>query len=144
MSEIDDFRPRIQNWGRVYRNRFKRSQSPLAIVLHDLQMQSGRGSAPVSSGLPALDYEDAALLDSCAVKLDPSRLEVLRIEYLDWHTSMTYDTQQDAKRAERVRMRRMGVQSRRYWKAFVVDAETALMRLVQSKEASLTTGDDGV
>ena len=137
MSELDDFRPRIRNWGRVYRNRFHRSQSPLAVVLHDLQMQAGRGSAPVSEGLPSLDYQDAALLDSCALKLDRNRLEVLRIEYLDGHTSMTYDTAADARRAEHLKARKAGVQSRRYWMAFVVDAEAALMRLVQSREAAL-------
>ena len=139
MTELDAFRPRIVNWARAFRNRRHIGSSPLYQVMRQLQMQAGTPSpAPVSEPGIRIDWKDASLLDQCALRLSPARLDVLRIAYLDRVSTEDFDTDKDFKRAEHKRARLVGLKSSRHWRAFLQDAEMALMDRVHTTENALT------
>ena len=143
MTELDAFRPRIINWARAYRDRTARAQSPLAVVLHNLKMQAGSGAAVVIDELSGrIDQKDADLLDSCAKRLPRDHLRVLRIAYLERRTTLDYETEQDARRADHARARRLGLASGRQWRRLLAEAEEALMLRVHSVEACLDNCPD--
>jgi hypothetical protein len=134
--ELQAFRPRIWNWARAFRNRLHRGQSPLAAVMRELAMRAGaKAPNPIPDDMYCkIDYKDADLLDQCALKLSRERLDILRIEYLDTHSTLDYETDSDCRRAMRSRARAMGLKSSRYWKEFLLDAENALMLRVHAVE----------
>lgn len=134
--ELDAFRPRIRNWARALRNRAPRCTSPTYEVMRRLMMQAGgEGPAPVIERGERIDLEDARLLDSCALRLGEERLAILRREYLDVRTTLDSETLQDVKRAEHKRARLCGLRSAQEWRAFLLDAERALMNRVHAVEA---------
>jgi hypothetical protein len=141
--ELDAFRPRIKNWARAVRNRIRRGTSPTYEVMHILQMQAGNDApAPVIEGCPRIDNADAQLLDQCALRLSPDRLNVLRREYLDVRTTLDYENVGDAKRAEYRRARLCGLRSANEWRIFLRDAERALMIRVHSVESCMESAND--
>lgn len=143
MTELDAFRPRIINWARAYRDRSSRAQSPLAVVLHDLKMRAGtNGPAEVLDECGRIDQRDADLLDGCAKRLPRDHLRVLRMAYLERRTTLDYETEQDARRADHVRARRLGLESGRQWRRLLFDAEEALMLRVHSVESCLDNCPD--
>jgi hypothetical protein len=144
MTELDAFRPRIINWARAYRDRSSRAQSPLAVVLHDLKMRAGtNGPAEVLDELSGrIDQRDADLLDGCAKRLARDHLRVLRMAYLERRTTLDYETEQDARRADHVRARRLGLESGRQWRRLLFEAEEALMLRVHSVETCLDNCPD--
>lgn len=136
--DLEAFRPRIRNWARAMRNREPRGTSITYEVMRRLAMQAGNDApAPVSEGSERIDLEDAQLLDRCALRLGEERLAILRREYLDVRTTLDCETLQDVKRAEHKRARLCGLRSAKEWRAFLLDAERALMIRVHSVEQSL-------
>jgi len=137
MTELDDFRPRIRNWSRAFRNRRRQGTSPLEAVLRELRKQAGVVESWPDDPHPGrIDYKDADLLDQCALRLSRDRLDVLRIEYLDRSPGI-YESEQDARIAERRKSRLLGLKSSKWWRSFVTDAETGLMILVHNAEDHL-------
>lgn len=134
MSELDDFRPRIQNWARIYRDRIGRMQSPLAVVLHNLQLLKGDQKAGEDDGCAPRDEADADFIEACYARLDVSRRKVLKVAYLDARTSETYEECTDLKRAEQRKARLLGLHRTRDYRTFLIDAETALMDRVHAAE----------
>lgn len=134
MSELDDFRPRIQNWARIYRDRIGRMQSPLAVVLHNLELLKGDPKAEVDDECAPKDEADANLVECCYARLDASRRKVLKVAYLDARTSETYEECTDLKRAEQRKARLLGLHRTRDYRTFLIDAETALMDRVHAAE----------
>ncbi|HBZ59215.1 MAG TPA: hypothetical protein DEO49_08770, partial [Sutterella sp.] len=124
--------------------RYHRAQSPLAIVLRDLQMRAGnKALPPASKALRPYDSEDADLLDRCALRLRRDQLDVLRIAYLDRHTALDYETAEDAWRSEKKKAR-IAHCSVRFWRQLVREAETELMRRVQSQEEKVADKEGDV
>lgn len=144
MSELDAFRPRIINWARAYRDRAPRAQSPMAIVLHDLKMRAGSAVAPdpLDAYSGRIDQADADLLDACAKQLSRDHLRVLRMAYLEKRTTLDYEDESDAKRADHNRARRLGLSSGRAWRRVLFEAEEALMLRVHSVESCLDNCPD--
>lgn len=131
MSELDDFRPRIRNWARAFRDKPRRGRSPLDIVLHELKVQHGitEGSDPV---VERIDQQDAQFVDSCVVKLDQSRIAILRLGYLT--RAQTFEEEADIRKAEYHRARSLGFKSAKEWRMVLQDAEEALMYKVHQRE----------
>jgi hypothetical protein len=104
--------------------------------MRELAMRAGaKAPNPIPDDMYCkIDYRDADLLDQCALKLSRERLDILRIEYLDTHSTLDYETDSDCRRAMRSRARAMGLKSSRYWKEFLLDAENALMLRVHAVE----------
>lgn len=144
VKELDDFRPRIRNWARVYKNRFRRMQSPLATVLHNLKLLYGTPT-PDEDATERVDEVDAAFIDSCFLKLSESRRKVLYFAYIDARASETFDSASDMKRAEKVKARILGLRITRDYRELLQDAEMALMDRVHATEEllALTSEDEG-
>ena len=146
MSELDDFRPRILNWSRLYRNRFRREQSPLAAILDTLKLMKGDPRMLSSEARVRLDQADADLLMACYMRLDADRRKILFVAYLDRHCTETYECMRDEKRAEYIKALKVGCSSSKDYRYFLKDAETALMDVVHRVEdkTQLDFSDSGV
>lgn len=122
MSELDDFRPRIRNWARVYRDKFIRHESNLMMVIRTLQRYGAEHGDPVpEEEKPAPpDTEDALFIDTCITRLrrrspDFERMfPVLKAEYLTKYSVEDYETTQDIVEARRIRARYARVFDRDY------------------------------
>lgn len=149
MSELDDFRPRIRNWARVYKDHFGRQQSPLAIVLRTLKEMRRRAENedPSKEDLleaeerqerevrrAAIDEADADFIDQCVLRLEADRRKVLYVAYLDPRASETFEATQDAAQADRVKAHLLGCSRTKDFKYFLTDAEKALMYKVRTAE----------
>lgn len=139
MSELDDFRPRILNWAREYRDRRGSVQSPLAILLATLKLYDTDRKLQLpqegsSDHIPAIDKADAEFVESCFARLDASRRKVLRVAYLEPSSSEAFAACSDLKRRERLRARQLGLCRSSDYRRFLEDAETALMNTVHIAE----------
>lgn len=135
MSELDDFRPRIFNWAKIYKNRFSRAQSPLAVVLHNLWLLKGDPkNLQTKEGRARLDEADADFIDHCVLRLSKDRRRVLYVAYLDRKAAETYETTLDRDHAEKTKARILGCSLYGY-KIFLRDAENELMQVVKLVEA---------
>lgn len=135
MSELDDFRPRIFNWARIYKNRFSRAQSPLAVVLHNLEVLKGDPKKiQTEEGRAQIDEADADLIDHCVLRLSKDRRRVLYVAYLDRKAAETYETTEDQHQADKVKAHKLGCTLWGY-KIFLRDAENELMQVVKLVEA---------
>lgn len=122
MSELDDFRPRIRNWARVYRDKFIRHESNLMMVIRVLQRYGAERGDPVpEEEKPAPpDTEDALFIDTCITHLrrkspDFERLfPVLKAEYLTKYSVEDYEEVKDIAEARRIRARYARVFDRDY------------------------------
>lgn len=122
MSELDDFRPRIRNWARVYRDKFVRQESNLMMVIRVLQRYGAEHGDPVpEEEKPAPpDTEDALFIDTCITRLrrkspDFERLfPVLKAEYLTKYSVEDYEEVKDIAESRRVRARYARVFDRDY------------------------------
>lgn len=136
MAEIDDFRPRIRNWARVYRDRFIRFESNLMMLIRALKRLDQ--TATSSSSRPP-DYEDAEFLDDCILALRQRAPDfeavfpVLKAEYLTRYSNETFETTSDEKKATRCRARYADTFVWRYNDS-LRQAEIILMRYVKQKE----------
>ena len=122
MSELDDFRPRIRNWARVYRDRLYRQESNLMMAIRALRRYGAQHGNPVpEEEKPALpDTEDALFIDTCITRLrrkspDFERLfPVLEAEYLTKYSVEDYEEVKDIAEARRIRARYARVFDRDY------------------------------
>lgn len=122
MSELDDFRPRIRNWARVYRDRLDRQESNLMMAIRALQRYGAQHGNPVpEEEKPAPpDTEDALFIDTCITRLrrkspDFERLfPVLEAEYLTKYSVEDYEEVKDIAEARRIRARYARVFDRDY------------------------------
>ena len=122
MSELDDFRPRIRNWARVYRDRLDRQESNLMMAIRALRRYGAQHGNPVpEEEKPALpDTEDALFIDTCITRLrrkspDFERLfPVLEAEYLTKYSVEDYEEVKDIAEARRIRARYARVFDRDY------------------------------
>lgn len=122
MSELDDFRPRIRNWARVYRDRLDRQESNLMMAIRALQRYGAQHGNPVpEEEKPAPpDTEDAFFIDTCITHLrrkspDFERLfRVLEAEYLTKYSVEDYEEVKDIAEARRIRARYARVFDRDY------------------------------
>ena len=93
MAEIDDFRPRIRNWARVYRDRFIRFESNLMMLIRALKRLDQ--TAPTEPRIQP-DLTDAEFLDDCILALRQRAPDfeavfpVLKAEYLTRYSNETY------------------------------------------------------
>lgn len=138
-SELDDFRPRIINWAREYRDRRGGVQSPLAVLLANLRLYDtdSKLKLPQEDGNEermAIDKADSAFVESCFARLDASRRKVLRVAYLEPSSSEAFAACSDLKRRERLRARQLGLCRSSDYRRFLEDAETALMNTVHIAE----------
>lgn len=144
MSELDAFRPRILNWARLYRNRFRRMQSPLAKVLDTLKLLRGDPKMFTQADLIRLDQADADLVNACYMQLTEDRRRVLFVAYLDRHCAETYEECSDLRRAEIIKAQKVKCVRVKDYRAFLADAERALMERVHAVEdANLTNERNG-
>ncbi len=135
MTELDEFRPRIINWARIYKNRFTRAESPLAVVLHNLEMLKGDpNKLKTYEGRARLDEADADFIDHCVLRLSKDRRRVLCVAYLDRKAAETYETTLDRDHAEKTKARILGCTLYGY-RIFLRDAENELMQVVKLVEA---------
>lgn len=136
MSELDDFRPRIRNWARVYRNRFIRQESSLMMIIRALE-DVNNVQKPEKNPTPNL--RDAEFIDKCILELRNSSVifardyAVLKAEYLTGFSSETFENTYDAKKATKFRARYAQVFEFMY-DEILNRIETQLMRYVQKKE----------
>ena len=122
MSELDDFRPRIRNWARVYRDRLDRQESNLMMAIRALQRYGAQHGNPVpEEEKPAPpDTEDALFIDTCITRLrraspDFERMfPVLEAEYLTKYSVEDYEEVKDIAEARRIRARYARVFDRDY------------------------------
>ena len=122
MSELDDFRPRIRNWARVYRDKFVRQESNLMMVIRALRRYGAEHGNPVpEEERPAPpDTEDALFIDTCITRLrrrspDFERMfPVLKAEYLTKYSAEDYEEVKDIAEARRIRARYARVFDRDY------------------------------
>ena len=122
MSELDDFRPRIRNWARVYRDKFVRHESNLMMVIRALRRYGAEHGNPVpEEERPAPpDTEDALFIDTCITRLrrqspDFERMfPVLKAEYLTKYSVEDYEEVKDIAEARRIRARYARVFDRDY------------------------------
>ena len=122
MSELDDFRPRIRNWARVYRDKFVRQESNLMMVIRALRRYGAEHGNPVpEEERPAPpDTEDALFIDTCITRLrrqspDFERMfPVLKAEYLTKYSVEDYEEVKDIAEARRIRARYARVFDRDY------------------------------
>lgn len=139
MAEIDDFRPRIRNWARVYRDRFIRFESNLMMLIRALKRLDQ--TAPTEPRIQP-DLKDAEFLDDCILALRKRAPDfeavfpVLKAEYLTRYSNETFETTSDEKKATRSRARYADIFVWRYDEA-LAKAENILMRYVAQKESHL-------
>ena len=122
MSELDDFRPRIRNWARVYRDKFVRHESNLMMVIRALRRYGAEHGNPVpEEERPAPpDTEDALFIDTCITRLrrqspDFERMfPVLKADYLTKYSVEDYEEVKDIAEARRIRARYARVFDRDY------------------------------
>lgn len=122
MSELDDFRPRIRNWARVYRDKFIRHESNLMMVIRTLRRYGAEHGDPVpeEERPDPPDTEDALFIDTCITHLrrkspDFERLfPVLKAEYLTKYSVEDYEEVKDIAEARRIRARYARVFDRDY------------------------------
>lgn len=137
MSELDDFRPRIRNWARAYRNRFARSESNLMILIRNM-----RGNRPAQDEfILSVDIADADFVEACIAELRlsspafESLFPVLKAEYLTRFSGETFENVNDERRATKRRARYAKVFAWRY-NSTLINAEEMLMRFVEAREQS--------
>lgn len=136
MSELDDFRPRIRNWARVYRDRFMRFESNLMTLIRALKRLD---AVPTEEPRQQPDYKDAEFLDGCILRLRKTVPDfegvfpVLKAEYLTRYSNETFENEQDAQKARRSRARYADVFAWRYDEE-LGRAESLLMNAVKKKE----------
>lgn len=122
MSELDDFRPRIRNWARVYRDKFVRQESNLMMVIRALRRYGAEHGNPVpeEERPEPPDTEDALFIDTCITRLrrrssDFERMfPVLKAEYLTKYSVEDYEEVKDIAEARRIRARYARVFDRDY------------------------------
>ena len=136
MSELDDFRPRIRNWARVYRNRIVRQESSLMIIIRALEEVN---QVEKKEKNPSPNLKDAEFIDKCILELRNSSVlfardfSVLKAEYLTGFSSETFENTYDAKKATKFRARYAQVFPFMY-DEILNRLEVQLMRYVQKKE----------
>lgn len=131
MSELDEFRPRIRNWSRVYRDRLTRHESNLMPILRALRMSARRKGEEVEASeacLEVTDPADAAKLDRVFLKLSKSEQQILKVAYLTRFVSETYENMRDLKKAESVRANALRMWPSEYRRK-LCEAEASFMRL---------------
>lgn len=140
MSELDDFRPRIRNWARVYRTRFARQESTLMPFIRAVQQVNNHQSQARERN-PMPNFQDAAFIDKCILELRNSSVlfardyAVLKAEYLTGFSSETFENTCDAKKATKFRARYAQVFEFMY-DEILNRLEMQLMRYVQKKESN--------
>lgn len=128
MSDVDDFRPRIRNWARVYRDKFVRQESNLMMVIRSLQRYGAEHGNPVpTEKKPAPpDTMDARFIDACISRLRRASADfnrafpVLKAEYLTRYSVQDFESQEDERDACRLRAR--------YARVFVRDYDPILFK----------------
>ncbi len=106
MSDLDEFRPRIRNWARVYRDRFVRHESNLMVLIRALKRET---PAEFEAPRVAVDYRDADFIDECLTSLRQFNAEfdllfpVLKSAYLTRYSAETFETTEDERDATRHR-----------------------------------------
>jgi len=136
LSELNDFRERIRNWARVYRDRLVRNESNIMLVIRAIQ----RGTADdCDATLTAPDFRDADVIDGYVCRLlseSPAFrrvFKVLKTEYLTRYSVTDFESQHDEQRAQRYRARCAGVFVRDYDEKLMM-AETLLMNFAKKRE----------
>lgn len=146
MSELDDFRPRIRNWARVYRDKFVRQESNLMMVIRALQRYGAEhgNPGPKEEKPTPPDTADARFIDACIIRLrhkspDFERLYlVLKAEYLTRHSVEDYEAVKDIDEARRVRARYARVFDRDYAPS-LLKAESILFEYATRCEKDLSS-----
>ena len=122
IDDLDNFRPRIRNWARVYRDKFIRQESNLMIVICALQRYGAEhgNPGPKEEKPTPPDTADARFIDACIIRLrhkspDFERLYlVLKAEYLTKYSVEDYEEVKDIAEARRIRARYARVFDRDY------------------------------
>ena len=133
MSDLDDFRPRLVNWARVYRDPMPVKQSP---YYKDVEVKEGNAEPTFEP-----DYRDAEFIDECITTLRQFSAEfddvflVLKAEYLVRYSSSSFDSEEEAFKAKKRRAAYAQVFVWRYDEN-LRKAETMLMSYVARKERS--------
>lgn len=133
MSDLDDFRPRLVNWARVYRDPMPVKQSP---YYKDVEVKEGNAEPTFEP-----DYRDAEFIDKCITALRHQSFEfeevfrVIKAEYLVHYSSASFDSEEAAFRAKKKRAAYAQVFHWRYDESLQL-AETLLMNFVAKKEHS--------
>ncbi len=133
MSELDDFRPRIWNWARVFGNSFIRHESNIMPFLRSIDKEA---SASESRAEP--DYRDAEFVDLCisALRQRSEDFEavysILSTEYLS-PFPRDYESEAEAKKALKAKAKVAGVFPWKYYEG-LRRAEQMLMVYVERKE----------
>ena len=136
MSDLDEFRPRIRNWARVYRDRFIRHESNLMVLIRALKRET---PAEVEASRSIVDYKDADFIDECLTSLRQFDAEfdllfpVLKSEYLTRYSAETFETTEDERDATKHRAKYARVYPWRF-NEDLEKAERMLMDYAERKE----------
>lgn len=136
MSDLDEFRPRIRNWARVYRDRFIRHESNLMVLIRALKRET---PTEVESPRSMVDYKDADFIDECLTSLRQFDAEfdllfpVLKSEYLTRYSAETFETTEDERDATKHRAKYARVYPWRF-NEDLEKAERMLMEYAERKE----------
>ncbi len=128
MTDVDNFRPRIRNWARVYRDKFVRQESNLMMMIRSLQRYGAEHGNPVPAEEKPTppDTADARFIDACITRLrhaseDFNRaFPVLKAEYLTRFSVEDFESQKDERDACRARAH--------YARVFVRDYDPILFK----------------
>ena len=136
MSDLDEFRPRIRNWARVYRDRFIRHESNLMVLIRALKRET---PTEVEAPRSIVDYKDADFIDECLTSLRQFDAEfdllfpVLKSEYLTRYSAETFETTEDERDATKRRAKYARVYPWRF-NEDLEKAERMLMDYAERKE----------
>lgn len=133
-DDLDSFRARLRNWGRVYKASFVRAESNIMPVIREIK---GQGE----SGPRQADCRDADFIDESIAQLRRANqafeglFPVLKAEYLTRHSLETFESLRDEKAATSRRARYANVFPWRYNDS-LKRAEEMLMEFVGAREES--------
>lgn len=131
MSDLDDFRPRLANWARVYRG-----YTPIRMSPYYKETEPKEGSAEPTT---EPNYRDADFIDKCISQLRQASQEfedvflVIKAEYLVRYSASDYESEADAFKAKKKKAVYAQVFHWRYDETLQY-AETLLMNFVAKKE----------
>lgn len=137
MSELDEFRPRLRNWARVYRDRFIRQESNLMPFIRSIMALNPDAVASEPRFPP--DVRDAEFIDISINELRKRNsyfaiiYGTLKAEYLTAYSCETYENEDDRERVKKIRAKYARVFPFAYDET-LTQAECAVMEYIKHKE----------
>lgn len=137
MNELDEFRPRLRNWARVYRDRFIRQESNLMPLIRSIMALNPDAVASEPRFPP--NVRDAEFIDLSINELRKRNsyfsiiYGTLKAEYLTAYSSETYENEDDRERAKKSRAKYARVFPWAYDET-LEQAERMVMEYIKHKE----------